>query len=642
MKSSSEKRRRLRRPVLFLLRHTAALILLLLTAAICLMYTAGVPAPLLEELVRRADLPGVAVEAGHMRLAPGKGLVLSGVSVYRKRVIGPAVMTADKLEIGFSLLNRLRHGGFIKKVVLRRGVIRPEMLWLGRPERKVDPAAETRSFSLGVEVESCEIWGMHFAQIAGRVDYHPERLNVEIEQGCLQDAFELQRNLKGALNWHEESRVIDGRLICGFHPHALLTMLKALDMPFTASIVRDFEFDAAPPHIDAEFSVLTGTGRVDVAAQVRLPRCRFRGVDLLHADGLVTVSKTADDLRLSIDPLILVRPEGVASGMLGVAYADRNLVFNLKSGLAPPALFKMAGLKPDHVLLRRCRYDGPALITASGLLGLGANERDRFNFSYDGYGFGFDPLKTEHCRVDGYVEGMYYQATNVQVRICGGTAGGELSFVLPAESAEQLRYRADVNFKQVDFPGLMAQFSVDQLRETTGVIGGRFTVSGALGEDYMRTLEGGGAVQIRKGHVFRLPLFGGLSEALSRLVPGLDFVLRQSDADADFRFENGRIISRRVSAQGDVFSLEGSGRYDIVRDDLRYDVQVKLMKEHTLLAKILRTVTYPISRLLEFRLRGTLKEPHWYPVNFSGDLLRRLSNAPGQIMSVFSHEKEPE
>jgi hypothetical protein len=38
----------------------------------------------------------------------------------------------------------------------------------------------------------------------------------------------------------------------------------------------------------------------------------------------------------------------------------------------------------------------------------------------------------------------------------------------------------------------------------------------------------------------------------------------------------------------------------------------------------LRTLTYPISKLFEFKLAGTVSEPQWYPVNFSSDLLERI------------------
>jgi hypothetical protein len=55
-----------------------------------------------------------------------------------------------------------------------------------------------------------------------------------------------------------------------------------------------------------------------------------------------------------------------------------------------------------------------------------------------------------------------------------------------------------------------------------------------------------------------------------------------------------------------------------------FHVRVKLMKDNNVVARLVRVLTFPISKLFEFRLRGTLDDPHWYPVNFSGDLLEKI------------------
>ena len=61
------------------------------------------------------------------------------------------------------------------------------------------------------------------------------------------------------------------------------------------------------------------------------------------------------------------------------------------------------------------------------------------------------------------------------------------------------------------------------------------------------------------------------------------------------------------------------------------------MKEHSLVSKLVRVLTYPISKLFEFRLRGPLDDPKWYPVNFSLDLLERI----GLRKRASSEEKDP-
>jgi hypothetical protein len=38
----------------------------------------------------------------------------------------------------------------------------------------------------------------------------------------------------------------------------------------------------------------------------------------------------------------------------------------------------------------------------------------------------------------------------------------------------------------------------------------------------------------------------------------------------------------------------------------------------------LRAITYPLSKLFEFRLKGTVSSPEWYPINFSSELLEKI------------------
>jgi hypothetical protein len=148
-------------------------------------------------------------------------------------------------------------------------------------------------------------------------------------------------------------------------------------------------------------------------------------------------------------------------------------------------------------------------------------------------------------------------------------------------------------------------------------------LEGLMGAGNGRTVTGNGWIAISDGRVFMLPVFGKFSDFMTKVVPGLDFVLRQGDARAEFTIADSKVHSDRVSVEGDVLSLAGGGWYSF-SDDLDFDVKMTLMKEHTLVAKLLRVVTYPISKLFEFRVRGSFAEPAWYPVNFSSDLLEHL------------------
>ena len=52
------------------------------------------------------------------------------------------------------------------------------------------------------------------------------------------------------------------------------------------------------------------------------------------------------------------------------------------------------------------------------------------------------------------------------------------------------------------------------------------------------------------------------------------------------------------------------------------------LKKNTLVSKLIRVLWYPVGKLLEFKLTGTLNDPKWYLQNFSGDVLRKIGLMP--------------
>jgi len=148
-------------------------------------------------------------------------------------------------------------------------------------------------------------------------------------------------------------------------------------------------------------------------------------------------------------------------------------------------------------------------------------------------------------------------------------------------------------------------------------------VNGATGPDALQTLRGEGRIRLTAGRLFRVPVFSPLIEFLDRLIPGADLSSSRTDAAADWTLADGQVRAESIVVGGDLINLSGHGAYALTRN-LDFDIQVKLMKDTTLLGKAVRALTLPVSKLFEFRVRGTPGRPHWYPVNFSSDLLEKI------------------
>jgi hypothetical protein len=238
-------------------------------------------------------------------------------------------------------------------------------------------------------------------------------------------------------------------------------------------------------------------------------------------------------------------------------------------------------------------------------------------------------LAADTCSMRMRMQGGSNRVEDIRADICGGSVTGSVEVVRDLEGARPPAYRVALRADALDFEALAKLWAPRDEGHR-----GRFTATldlgGTVGSEAAGTARGHGFLSVREGRVFALPLFGGLSRILSRVVPGLDFVLRQSDAEAAYTVAGGVVRSEKISVKGDVLSLSGHGEYRFERRELDFHAQVHLMKEHTLVAKLLRVITYPLSKLFEFRVRGTLEEPAWYPVNFSKELLEKIrsGNAP--------------
>jgi hypothetical protein len=109
-----------------------------------------------------------------------------------------------------------------------------------------------------------------------------------------------------------------------------------------------------------------------------------------------------------------------------------------------------------------------------------------------------------------------------------------------------------------------------------------------------------------------MKLFMGLTDLMAEKIPGVDKIVDQTSASADFNIVNGVLHSDNIRIEGKLFSIKMSGSYDAVRDNLDFNVQVHLFKQDSIVGKLLRPLTWAFSELLlDFRLTGPLEDPKW-------------------------------
>lgn len=582
----------------------------------------GFPEWLERRLLRSLSRGEFYVEADAIRLNLLKGLTLDTVRLYRKRVVGPPAIEASQVAVSVDLTAIGTDEPLLRELRIANGEFRPPMAFgpPGQAEPATAPQAVPRQ-QFRLFIENARVLGLDVADFSCDIDADAHGLTLDRIQGTLREGS-TRGTCSGQLRYNAATNVVEVQLTTELDPHLLLPLIRAWEAPFTESLVQDFEFPHQPPRAELHFTQdLSSNGVFRLDGQLWLLNCRYMREEVLSANAGLDMTFGPGTSRVTVQPLTLVRKEGSAAGGFTVDTVRQTVQFDAMSSLDPKVFLKMAMVFTNNEM-DVARFKGPTRLSARGIVDYATLNGTDFEGYAEGSGMGIGPFDTERCAFRLRMLGITNRVTGIEGRAYNGDFSGSATFVLPHGDLTNTQYDISGQLKGMDFAQFIAAVN-DKPGDYKGTLASTFSVRGLLGEGNAATATGSGELTVANGRIFMLPVFGGLSDILTKVIPGLDFVLRQGDAKVDFTMAGGQVHSDRVSIQGDVLSLTGHGTAGF-EGALDYDIQVTLMKEHTIVAKILRGLTYPISKLFEFRLRGTRAEPDWYLVNFSSDLLEKL------------------
>jgi len=150
--------------------------------------------------------------------------------------------------------------------------------------------------------------------------------------------------------------------------------------------------------------------------------------------------------------------------------------------------------------------------------------------------------------------------------------------------------------------------------------------SADFSRSFSETSSGSGDVLIKSGRLNDLPLFGGFSRLLRKVIPSFS-VFSITSLRGSFVLKDGTIKTEDAYFDGDLISAKGRGSYSPM-DGFDAHVQVQLLGDNQI-SKIFRVITDPFLKLLELKLEGTLKDPVWRLETldkFEGSSLRSRQN----------------
>ena len=236
-------------------------------------------------------------------------------------------------------------------------------------------------------------------------------------------------------------------------------------------------------------------------------------------------------------------------------------------------------------------------------------------------GVPFQCLKLNATRITGTVRwlGGTLILTNVAAELYGGGGNGSavFDFRVPHAGAD---YQFTATVTNVNLHALAAEFSSPTNR-LEGLLSGHLVVTRADTRDW-QTPDGHGHAQLRDGVLWDIPVFGILSPVLNAVSPGLGNS-RATDAAADFVITNGEIYSDLLKINTGMTRLQYTGTVDL-KQNVNARVTAQLLQNVWGVGPVIGLFTSPFTKIFEYKITGTLKNPRSEPVYVPGFIPKLL------------------
>ncbi len=180
-----------------------------------------------------------------------------------------------------------------------------------------------------------------------------------------------------------------------------------------------------------------------------------------------------------------------------------------------------------------------------------------------------------------------------------------------APQAEQLRYSLRAALRDAD----LMQFSQDAVSGSsnfTGKADARLQLTGT--SEGVRSLRGGGDLQLREADIYKLPQMVSLLKVL-RLKPPSNSAFTQ--CDVNFHLEGDYVYLDRILFNGDAVSLEGQGEVNFNRD-VRLAFRATVVQGDRWLPVVREMIKGAAQQIVEIRVDGTLDKPEFHNDPFPG------------------------
>ena len=594
--------------------------LMLVVLVVITVATVGLPSAIVGRIEDHFTNEAFVIELDRVRFNILKGVHVNHIKLFRREVLGPAILDADRMFIHANFLRGLLRKPVVEKVSMAGGSFRPLMIESGDSSTS---QPHFRDFEIGVELDDFVVEGVTLDDFSARLFRKNGAWSCRSADTIVR-LGDREGVITGDMEYaDEEEFALQLKFECD--PGILLPFMEASRMHASSEIVRRFTFSSVPPtwtldvtrHREKDPDMVT-------AVDFQMEDLTYRGVPLESADGELQISSSVSSNVTVAENFFLAKKEEVfQGGFTYITAPDRtNITYEATSTFHPHALTAIVGVW-TNLENEIYEFRPPFKIDVVGNSGIGP----RFG-SHATFGMSFGTLSVgridvEKCAFTYHVDGNTNFLENLTGEWCGGALTGKMAVQFPDDVQTNKIFNLTAKVVDAGFENVVGSIFDAPTRDSGGKLSGNVVIERLTDSANKATMRGHGDLRITDGQLLRLQVFGGLSDYVARMIPGVDVLLSQTDFKSEFEIDNDVIHSDKVLLEGNLLSLNGKGDYRL-DGTLDYNVQLKFLKSHTLIHDIISIPMFLFTKFFEFKLRGTREDPKWYPINFSTSLFDRL------------------
>ena len=416
-----------------------------------------------------------------------------------------------------------------------------------------------------------------------------------------------------------------------------LALRPAFPQPAAQSVFDLFEFHQ-PPRVDGDvegnwrdWSRLNGRGAVAVTNSL------FRGQTVRSCTARVVYT---NEFLSILHPQVLRDGEDGRADGIGIALErahPRLFLTNAVGRMSPRVVTQCIGAEADLAVAPYV-FELPAMARVEGSIPLnGSDGTEDMRFEVSGGPFRWQRFRLEQVQGTVLWRGYTLELTNVVGRWHGAELAGWAHFDNSPKDTNLFNFLLRVD--HADLRTVLKDLQPGKSGKVEGDLSGVLRVTSADSANW-QSWQGQGSARLTNGLLWDIPLLGVFSPVLNAFLPGLGHS-RARHATATYAISNSVIYSQDVVIRGPILRMNYQGS---VGFDQRVDgrMEAVLLRDMPALGFLVSKLLWPVTKLFDYRITGTLDQPKTEEVYLFSRILMMPLHPLKTLKDLMKPEEKPE